>query len=128
MPELILASTSSARRALMDALALPYRADAPGVDETVPPGLTAEATVALLSRRKAEAVHRRFPDAWVLGSDQVVDLDGDILGKPTDLAAARAQLRRMLGRTHRIVTGVCLLGPSGARREHVEVASLTLYA
>lgn len=109
---LILASTSSARRVLMDALGVPFVAESPGVDETVPAAMPAREAVALLAERKAAAVRARHPESdWVLGADQLVDLDGRKLGKPADREAARAQLKPMLGRSHRLTTGVCLLGP-----------------
>lgn len=125
MRPLLLASTSSARRALLDGLGLPYRAEAPGVDEDVPPTLCAREVVACLAERKARAVAARHPAAWVVGSDQVVEVEGRILNKPPTLEAAREQLAALLGRTHHIVTGVCLLAPGGAARTEVEVARLT---
>jgi septum formation protein len=123
---LILASTSSARRALMDSLRIPYEAVSPGVEEDVPVGTSAHDAVALLSVRKARAVQQRHPDALVLGADQLVALDGERLGKPPDRAAARRQLQRMAGRTHEIVTGLALLGP-GIDERAVDVVRMTLY-
>jgi septum formation protein len=111
----------------MDALGVPYRAEAPGVEEVVPPTLSAREAVRLLAERKARAVHARHPHAWVLGADQLVEVAGTVLAKPADREAARAQLRRLLGRTHEILTGVCLLGPGGARLEALEVSRLTFY-
>jgi len=127
MPELLLASTSPARRALMDALGLPYRAVSPDVEESVPEGTSPTQAVSMLAERKARAVADRFPDALVLGSDQLVEVEGHALGKPADRAQARAQLGRILGRPHRILTGVCLLGP-GLRRLHVEPTILRFHA
>lgn len=124
--ELILASTSSARRALMDGLGLPYRAEAPGVDEDVSPALSARKAVQLLAERKARAVQQRHPGAWVLGADQLVEVDGEVIAKPATREAARAQLGKLLGHTHAICTGVCLLGP-GHVAQGLEVAQLTFY-
>ncbi len=124
--ELVLASTSSARRALLDSLALPYRAEAPGVDEAVRPGTTPKQAVIQLAERKARAVALKHPQALVIGSDQLVELDGQALGKPPDVAAARAQLKRMLGRKHQLVTGVCVMGP-GFFATELDVAELTLF-
>ena len=126
MRELILASTSPARRALMDGLGLPYRTEAPGVDEDVPATLGAHQAVQVLAERKARAVQQRHPQAWVLGADQLVELDGEVVSKPATREAARAQLGKMLGRTHSLCTGVCLLGP-GHAAQAVEVARLTFY-
>jgi septum formation protein len=125
--EILLASTSPARRALMDALRLPYRAVAPGVDEAVPPEISVRSAVASLARRKAEAIRTQAPAALVIGADQLVDLDGRRVEKPADLPAARAQLRSLLGRTHEILTGVCVLWPGGGLEE-VDVARVRFYA
>lgn len=123
---LILASTSSARRALMDSLRVPYEAVAPGVEEDVPAGTAAPDAVAMLALRKARAVQQRFPEALVLGADQLVTVDGELLGKPADRAAARRQLQRLSGRTHEIVTGLALLGP-GVDERAVDVVRMTLF-
>lgn len=124
--ELILASTSAARRALMDGLGVPYRAVAPGVDEQVPEGTEVRDAVAMLAQRKAQAVAQRHGSSLVIGSDQLVSIDGVALGKPEDRAAARAQLKRLSGRKHEIVTGVCVIGPQ-ISNVHVEVTTLRLY-
>ncbi len=123
---LILASTSGARRALMDALGVPYEALAPGVDEVVPAGTSALGAVAILSERKARAVSEREPDALVIGADQLVTIDGEVLGKPETREAARAQLSLLLGRTHEIVTAVSVMG-AGFEEHVVDVARLTVY-
>ncbi|MCK8501259.1 Maf family protein [Myxococcus fulvus] len=127
MRPLILASTSSARRSLMDGLGLPYRAVSPGVDETVAAGMSAREAVRELAARKARAVHALHPDAWVLGADQLVEVDGQTLTKPMDRDAARGQLQKLLGHTHDIHTGVCLVGPGGSIDEAVETARLTFH-
>ncbi|HVG59697.1 MAG TPA: nucleoside triphosphate pyrophosphatase [Hyalangium sp.] len=127
MKPLILASTSSARRALMDGLGLPYRTESPGVDEDVSPTLSARQAVQVLAARKARAVHARHPEAWVLGADQLVEVEGEVLAKPADRDAARRQLGKLLGHTHDICTGVCLVGPGGHLSEALEVSRLTFY-
>lgn len=127
MSPLILASTSSARRALMDGLGIPYRAESPGVDEEVSPTLSAREAVQVLAARKARAVQARHPEAWVLGADQLVEVEGEVLSKPADRDAARRQLGKLLGHTHDICTGVCLVGPGGHIAEALEVSRLTFY-
>jgi septum formation protein len=127
MKPLILASTSSARRALMDGLGISYRAESPGVDEDVSPTLSAREAVQVLAARKARAVHARHPEAWVLGADQLVEVEGEVLAKPADRDAARRQLGKLLGHTHDICTGVCLVGPGGHLSEALEVSQLTFY-
>ena len=94
---LVLASTSRYRRELLQRLGLPFEVAAPEVDETPQPGETPAALARRLALAKARAVARRFPQALVIGSDQVADLDGEPLGKPGDHARATAQLRRMRG-------------------------------
>ena len=124
--ELILASTSPARRALLDSLGLPYRAVAPGVDERVSPGTVPEKAVELLAERKARAVQAQFPSAWIIGSDQLAVSGQTVLGKPADREAARAQLQLLGRQEHRLVTGLCLLGPT-FHRTLVDVARLRFY-
>lgn len=127
MSTLILASTSSARRALMDGLGLPYHVEPPGVDEEVAPTLAARQAVQVLAARKARAVQARHPEAWVLGADQLVEVEGEVIAKPVDRDAARRQLGKLLGHTHDICTGVCLVGPGGHIAEALEVSRLTFY-
>lgn len=95
----ILGSTSRYRRGLMERLHLPFEVQSPEVDETPLPGEAPAALANRLALAKARAVARRFPEAVVIGSDQVADLDGEALGKPGDHARAVAQLQRMRGRT-----------------------------
>ncbi len=96
---LVLASTSRYRRELLARLNLPFEVAAPGVDETPQPAEAPQALARRLALAKARAVAQRFPQAVVIGSDQVADLDGEALGKPGDHANATRQLRRMRGRS-----------------------------
>ena len=123
--ELILASTSPARRSLMEGLGLPFRAVPPGVGEDVEVGTPPQHAVAILAERKARAVASRFPLALVIGSDQLVSLHGQTLGKPEDERAARAQLGSLRGKTHDIFTGLCVVGP-GFLVTEVDPAKLTV--
>jgi septum formation protein len=111
----------------MDGLGIPYHAESPGVDEDVSPTLSARQAVQVLAARKARAVHARYPEAWVLGADQLVEVEGEVLAKPADRDAARRQLGKLLGHTHDICTGVCLVGPGGHIAEALEVSRLTFY-
>jgi septum formation protein len=95
---LVLASTSPYRRELLGRLRVPFEAIAPGVDESPDPGETPRALAVRLAAAKAGAVAVRTPGAWVIGSDQVAELDGRALGKPGSRDAAIAQLLRMSGR------------------------------
>lgn len=105
---LILASTSPYRRELLARLRLPFDVVAPEVDETAFAN-EAPAQLALrLARAKARAVLRRRPDAVVIGSDQVAELDGVAIGKPGTHERAVLQLRSMSGRSVVFQTGVCV--------------------
>lgn len=123
--ELVLASTSSARRALMEGLGLPFRAVAPEVEEDVEPDTLPQHAVAMLAERKARAVAARFPRALVIGADQLVSFAGQTLGKPLDLPGARTQLGALRGQTHEIFTGVCVMG-AGFLETEVDAAKLTV--
>ena len=98
-PPLILGSTSRYRRELLERLQLPFEVHAPQVDETPRAGEPPENLARRLALAKARAVAARYPQAVVIGSDQVADLEGVPLGKPGTHARAVEQLRRMRGRT-----------------------------
>lgn len=97
-PQLILASTSPYRAALLARLGLPFQVEAPAVDELAVPGEDPGDRALRLAHAKARAVSERHPTTWVLGSDQVAECDGRIHGKPGDEASCRAQLRDSSGR------------------------------
>jgi septum formation protein len=108
-PRLILASTSRYRRELLARLRLPFDVEAPDVDETPEGGERPEELAQRLAVAKARAVAARWPDAVVIGSDQVADLDGQCIGKPGTHERASAQLRAMSGRTVVFHTAVAVL-------------------
>lgn len=128
-PELILASTSAYRRSLLERLGQPFHLVPPDVDEDDAKHAIAD-PVALAERLavlKAESVAVRFPDAVVIGSDQLATIDGAVLGKPGSIANAVDQLERLAGRTHELVTAVCVLRASdGQRRQHTNLTRLTM--
>lgn len=105
----ILGSTSRYRRDLMSRLHLPFDVQAPEVDEASHPGEAPADLAVRLALAKAHAVAARFPDAVVIGSDQVADLHGEPLGKPGDHARATEQLRRMRGQTLIFQTAVAVV-------------------
>ena len=107
--KLILASASPSRKMLLEQAGLDFEVVVSGVDETVPPDYTPAQTVEALARRKGQAVQALRPEAPIIAADSVVSIDGLILGKPKDGEAAKATLRRLSGRTHELITGVCLL-------------------
>ncbi len=114
-PQIVLASTSPFRRDLLARLGLPFEAAAPDTDESPLPGESPEATALRLSEAKAKAVACRFPDALIIGSDQVAVLDGEIYGKPGIHERAVEQLRTMRGRTVNFFTGLCLYNAATGR-------------
>jgi len=122
---LVLASTSRYRRALLERLGLPFDVAAPGIDEAALPGESPRATALRLSEAKARAVAGRYPDALVIGSDQVADCAGRPIGKPGDRARAFAQLRELSGRTVIFHTGLALVDARSGRcrSELVDIAS-----
>jgi len=107
---LILGSTSRYRRELLERLRLPFEVASPDVDETPQAGEAPAALAARLALAKARAVAAAHPNAVVIGSDQVADLDGEPIGKPGTHERAVEQLRRMRGRSvvfHTAVAVVC---------------------
>lgn len=123
---LVLGSTSSYRRALLARLGIPFEVAAPGVDEAALTGESAAATALRLSEAKARAVAARYPDAVVIGSDQVADCDGRAIGKPGDRGTAIRSLTELSGRTVVFHTGVALVDAASGRcqREIVAVTSV----
>lgn len=106
---LVLASTSTYRSELLARLRIPFQTTAPNVDETPLPDETAQQTSWRLSRDKAQAVRKSFPDALIIGSDQVALLGDRQLGKPMTHANARQQLKDMSGQTVHFYTALTLL-------------------
>lgn len=121
MSPLILASTSRYRRELLERLRVPFEVQAPHVDETPMPGEAPAALAERLARAKARAVAALHPLAWVIGSDQVADMDGSPVGKPGQHDAAVAQLRAMSGRSVVFQTGLALVAPGFERVVRVPV-------
>jgi septum formation protein len=106
---LILGSTSPYRRELLQRLRLPFEVVRPEVDETPHAGELPVALAQRLAMEKALAVARQHPQAVVIGSDQVADLDGEPLGKPGTHERAVAQLQRMRGHTVVFQTAVAVV-------------------
>jgi septum formation protein len=114
MSALVLASTSTYRRELLARLRLEFDVARPDVDETPLPGETPARLAARLAAAKAAAIAMRRPGDWVIGSDQVADLDGRPLGKSGTREAAITQLRAMSGKAVVFRTAVCLMRDSQA--------------
>lgn len=122
-PPLILGSTSRYRRELLERLNTPFSVVSPKVDETPHPHETPRDLALRLALAKAHAVASEHPEAVVIGSDQVADLNGASLGKPGNHARAVAQLQRMRGHTvvfHTAVAVVC----AATHFEQVDLAAV----
>jgi septum formation protein len=117
--QLILASTSRYRKALLEKLALPFECAAPEVDESPLPDESAEALVARLALAKASAIADQFDQGLIIGSDQVCICDGQILGKPGTVEKAVAQLMTAQGRSVTFYTGLCVLDAASGRTEQL---------
>lgn len=108
MPQLILASTSLWRRALLEKLAIPFECAAPEVDETPLPGEAPRHLVLRLAQKKAQSLVHRYPSHLIIGSDQICVLDGEITGKPLTEENARQQLLKARGNIVTFYTGLAL--------------------
>jgi septum formation protein len=109
---IILASASPRREELLRNAGIPHCVQATGIPEFPLPGEAPRVFAERLAREKALAVSREYPHDWVLGADTIVAVDDHILGKPIDEPDATRMLRLLSGRTHKVTTGVCLIGPS----------------
>lgn len=109
MQPLLLASSSSYRRAILAKLGLPFTWDSPAIDESAQTGESADQLVRRLSLAKAKALAAAHPTSLIIGSDQVATLDRQIIGKPLTHQRACAQLRAASGRELIFKTGLCLL-------------------
>ncbi|HWP20331.1 MAG TPA: Maf family nucleotide pyrophosphatase [Burkholderiaceae bacterium] len=122
---LVLGSTSRYRRELLERLRLPFDVAAPRVDETPLPGEAPRDLALRLALAKARAIASSHPDAVVIGSDQVADLDGRPIGKPGTHERAVEQLRSMSGKTVVFQTAVAVVRP-GTAFEQVDLAPVTV--
>lgn len=111
MDPVILASASPRRAELLAAAGIPFDVRPADVDETVAAGEAPEAYVRRLAEDKARAVAQQHPGRLVVAADTTVVVDGEIFGKPADTADAVRMLRRLSGRSHVVLTGVCVCGP-----------------
>ena len=122
-PNLVLASGSPTRRALLDRLGLPYRIDPADVDETIADGEHPGEACLRLAQLKADTVATRHPGAAILGSDQLLAWEGGILGKPGDAAGARRQLSMITGRTIHFHVAMRVVGPDGQPHDWQETVA-----
>ena len=107
-PRIVLASQSPRRRELLANVGIPHEVRPADIDETLLPGETPEAHSMRLAREKAATIAEHEPDAAVIGSDTIVVVDGEILGKPRDVGEAKAMIARLAGRSHTVFTAVAV--------------------
>jgi 7-methyl-GTP pyrophosphatase len=120
---LVLASTSPYRRELLARLGLAFTVYSPGVDETPRPEETPAQTALRLAQAKAEAGGTRYPQALVIGSDQVAEVDGHRLDKPGSHERAAAQLAMLSGRCANFHTAVAVFDTASRRMQARLVAT-----
>lgn len=113
--QLVLASSSSYRKALLQRLGLPFASATPGIDETPLAAETASALTQRLALAKARVLAAAWPAAWLIGSDQACQVEGRILGKPGTFERAREQLLLCSGRTVEFHTALVLLNSSSGK-------------
>jgi septum formation protein len=127
---LVLASASEVRRGILAAAGIPLETAPAGIDEhgiVNRSGLRAgDAIAALLAREKALAVAAKFPDRLVLGADQTLALETEVFSKPQDVAGARAQLRRLRGKTHALHAAIAIARGNSLLFEECATACLTM--
>jgi septum formation protein len=109
LPPLILASASPRRAELLRQLKLEFEVIPSDAKEVFDEQLSPQELCQLNAHRKARVVAKKIPDALVLGADTLVFLDRKVFGKPADKTEARQMLMQLQGRTHQVITGVCLI-------------------
>jgi septum formation protein len=131
-PELILASASTARSGLLRAAGVPFRIEPADIDEAIikreyrEAGRDASACAAALAEAKARAVAARHKETLVIGADQILVAGDEWFDKPGDLTEAAAQLRRLRGRDHSLVTAVCVFRDTMRLWQAMAIPKLTM--
>ena len=125
-PRVILASQSPRRRELLTLVGIAHEVRPADIDEAYLAGEQPAAHAERLAREKVEAVSRDAPDALVIGSDTIVVVDGDVLGKPRDEAHAAEMLARLSGRSHTVITAIAVEW-RGEVRSAVEEVGVTFH-
>lgn len=127
---LILASRSAARRAMLTNAGVPFVAEDAGVDEDAIKaslaGIDPTELALELARAKALAVSRQDPEAWVLGSDQTLDFDGEMISKASNLTVARERLHTLRGRTHHLNSAAALASNGAVVWSGVDTARMSM--
>jgi septum formation protein len=109
---LVLASASPRRQELLRNAGIAFTVQASGINETPLEGESPRGCAERLARNKARAIFRIRPEDYVLGADTIVVVDKEMLGKPRNAADAARMLHMLSGRTHEVITGVCVIKPA----------------
>ena len=124
--KVVLASNSPRRKELLSGLGIDYEVKTlPDIDESFPEGLSEVETATYIARAKAD-IYRTImqPDELIITADTIVWLDGEVMGKPVDGEDARRMLRVLSGKTHQVITGVCLT-TVGVQKSFATVTDVT---
>ncbi len=124
--KLILASTSPRRKELLAGLGLTFTVDPSHEDEMVAPGTSPKEIVELLARRKAESVAKRHDSGLVIGSDTIVVLGNEVLGKPEDAEDAYRMLSALQGKSHEVYTGIAIVDADAGDSSRLEAGKFSL--
>ncbi len=112
MEPIVLASSSPRRQEILKFLNIPYKITIPNFDEQIPEGMGSEKVPEYFAVQKVNAVARTYNSGcevpWILGADTMVLLDGKLLGKPSDAEEAASYLKKLQGKTHKVITGIAL--------------------
>lgn len=129
LPKIVLASGSPRRAEILNSVGWEFEKAVPDIDESVNGGESPEDYVQRLARDKMQAVAASFPDRLVLAADTTVVIDGEIIGKPTDLTDARRMIAMLAGNWHEVLTGVAIIADGservGLQRTRVKFAPMT---
>lgn len=131
---ILLASTSRYRRELMERLKVPFLTSAPLADEdqlkaqwmAQPGSKDPQKLAEMLALAKAQSLQDLHPAQWIIGSDQLINLEGAILGKQSSFDTAVAQLQRLSGRTHQLITAVALCKKGQSPICFTDITQITL--
>jgi septum formation protein len=107
--EIILASKSPRRKQLLALCGVDFKVREANVNEILDESLSKVEAIEQLALHKAQTISKHHPDALVIGADTIVLVDDEVLGKPTDIEDAKAMLWKLSGRTHQVITGVCMM-------------------
>lgn len=125
---LVLASTSPRRRQILALLGVPFEVIAPEFEEQISSHLPADQEVVEFALGKAQSVAQKYPGSIVIGSDTMIELSGEKIGKPTDREDARRILRLLSGETHRILTSVAIIDHGGPGLKEIETVVVEMRA